>query len=639
MARRHPLVDLLGEGVVAGLMTYGMWRFVLRPIGRGIGRLAFRWRRVLIPLWFATGTEIVALIWHRFAPLWWPVALLLVALGLGTGIAGPHLSKPVTKVLLVLVPDSVDAGRKGVLDRVPERVYCALLLTYLGAWLALRTGAGASSVTEYGWLAGTGGFGAVWWWHRRIRVAGRADRYARKWRKIANAAVSNPKFKVLAESKVVKATGTRRGVCTLTVRLAHGATASDVATVLPNIASWYRLRPNAVSLAEDESNSSRVVLRFLPRDPWRGNIVHPWPEPGTYSLAGMGKRLPVGLHATGETVRWFVTHALMVGRNGAGKSFLLESILTWLTGAVDAIVIGADLASGATLAPWRSTLALPLAEDFDMTLIMLRRAMAVIEDREQRLGLAKEANDDAEDSFEPTPEHPWMFVVIDEYPDWVAEAMVRSTKEYAYQGKEALLLIGRVGKRGRKTGVWLILAAQNGSKADTGSKELQAQLKALFGLRLDAHANRVLWKDMIRQGWSSLGLKPGQFLLSDDDHTTPDVAKGYFIDRRRRREHIRAAALLHKALEPSAWAALTDTTDEVVATGMVVPAPVQVQAPDIVLECLLACPAGGTAAELTGPTGLSRATVFRRLRALKAAGRVTSADGIWQAQRQPAEVA
>lgn len=639
MARRHPLVDLLGEGVMAGLMTYGVWRFVLRPIGRGIGRLGFRWRRVLTPVWCATGAEIVALIWHRFAPGWWPLALALVALGVGTGIAGPHLSKPVTKLALALVPDSVDAGRKGVLDRVPERVYCSLLLAYLGGWLALRVGAGPSTVTEYGWLAGLGTFGTTWWWHRRIRVAGRADRYARKWRKLAAAGTNNPKFKILADSKVVKTAGTRRGICTLTVRLAHGYHVADVTPLLANIASWYRLRPNAVSLAEDESNSSRVVLRFMPRDPWRGNIPHPWPTPGTYTLAGMGKRLPVGLQAAGEVVMWFITHALMVGRTGAGKSWLLESILVWLTGALDAVVVGADLASGATLAPWRRTLALPLAEDYDATVILLHRVMAVIEDREQRLGAAKEADDEAGDSFEPSPEHPWLFLVIDEYPDFVAEALVRSTKEYHYQGKEVLLLMGRIGKRGRKSGVEVILAAQNGSKADTGSKELQAQLKSLFGLRLDAHANKVLWKDLLRAGWSSVGLKTGQFLLNDDDHTTPDIAKGYSIDRRRRREHIQAAAQLHKALEPSAFAALTDTMDEVVAAGMVVPAPAAAAEPDIVLDCLLACPVGATAADLTGPTGLSRATVFRRLRALKTAGLATSANGVWRAVRQPAEAA
>jgi hypothetical protein len=625
---KHPLRHLLGDGVVAGLTTWAVWRFLLRPLGRGIGRLAYRWRRVLTPLWFATGVEVLAVLWRALAPAWWPVALVLPVVGLALALGGPRLSEPLGRAVMALVPDSVDAGRKGVLDRVPERVYVAVLLSYLGAWLALRVGAGPGAITEWGWLAGTAGLGGVWWYHRRIRVAGRADRYARRYRKLAQAGEINPKFKVLRDSRVVGTAGSRRGLCTLTVRLAHGATAEDIVPILPNIASWYRLRRNAVTMAEDEDNSSRVVLRFLPRDPWRGKLDHPAPEAGSYTLASLGSRLTLGVNAAGALVTWAIQHALIVGRTGSGKSVLLESILRWVTGALDAVVVGADLASGATLGVWRDTLALPLAEDYDATVIMLRRVMAVVEDRERRLGIAKEADDEGVDSFESRADVPWLFAIIDEYPDWVAEAMLRSQKSYSTtrEGLEHLALIGRIGKRGRKAKVRLILAAQNGSKADTGSKELQNQLTSLFGMSLGAHANRVLWKDLLRQGWSSLGLKVGQYLLNDDEHTTPDVTKGFWTSVRARREHVRAVAALGKTLEPSAWAALTDTSDEVAAAGMIIPAP-ELEDTDPILDQLHVGPA--TASDLVERTGLSRATVFRRLRAHAAAERVRSDDGIW----------
>lgn len=642
MARRHPLADLLGEGVVTGLTIYALWRWVFRPIGRLIGRLSWRWRRVLAPLWVATSLEIVALVWHWLAPDLWPVALILPALGLALALVGPHLSRGLARLVLALVPDSVDAGRKGVLDRPTERVFLALLLTYVGAWLALRVGHGASAITAWGWQIGTLGFGATWWYHRRIRIAGRADRYARKWRKLADGATTNTKLRPLLDSKVTRAVGSRRGLCTLTVRLAHGATLEDVANCLPNITSFYRLRRGAVSLAEDDTNSSLITLQFLIRDPWRGRLPHPLPAPGSISLAELGKRFNIGLLATGKAVMLMVQHVLIVGQTGSGKSTLLESLLIWLTACRDVVLVGSDMASGATLGVWRRCFALPLAEDYDATVIMLQRLMAVIEDRERRLGLAKEASDDADDAIEPAPEHPWLVAIIDEYPDWVAVAGARSTREHNYVGREHLSLVGRIGKRGRKVGVWLILLAQNGSRADTGSKELQNQLKALIGLRLNQHANKVLWKEQVRQGWNCTGLREGQFLLQDDEHHAPEVAKGYRATVRERRAHIEAVlADSARVLEPSAWAALTDTAGDVgpllEALGQP-PAPLPVAAADPLLNALLAGPAGAT--ELADRAEVSRATAFRHLRRLAAHGQAHSRDGVWHAgpapDRQPA---
>jgi hypothetical protein len=623
MGRKHPLADLLGEGIVTGLSLYAVWRWLVRPLGRGLGHLSWRWRRFLGPLWVATGVELAALLWRALAPAWWPLALVLPASGVALALAGPHLSEKLSGTTLALVPDSLRAGRKGVLDRPAERLYLAGLLAYVGCWLALRVGTGASAITEWTWLAGWAGFGGVWWWHRRIRVAGRADRYARRWRKLVDPAkVANPKFKPLHGSKVVGATGTRRGLCTLTVKLAHGHTGEDVVPILRNIASWYHLRPNAVTLAEDETNSSRVVLRFLPRDPWKGKLAHPSPAVGTYTLASLQSRLPVGVLASGATLVWRLQHALMVGRTGSGKSVLLESVLRWLTGATDAVVIGADLASGATLGVWRRCLALPLAEDFDSTCLLIAAAMRVVEDRERRLGVAKEADDEAGDSFEDDPGVPWLFVVIDEYPDWVAEA------QQTPAGRRYLALVGRLAKRGRKAKVRLVLAAQNGSKADTGSKELQGQLTSLFGLALAAHPSKVAWGELGRQGWSSLGLREGQFLLNDPEHQVPEVAKGFWSSVRERREWVNAAAALATVLEPSAQAALLDTTDAEVAAGAIVP-----PAPptDPYLDALAV--EAARAEDLAVRVGVSRATAFRRLNALKARGLVVNADGVWSLVR------
>jgi hypothetical protein len=634
--RSHPLAKFFGEGVVTGIATWASWRFIVKPLGRSAGRLAHRFRRVLGPLWIAIGLEIGAVLWHWLARPWWPLALVLVVAGATIGAAGPRLSKALSGTTLALVPDSIRAGRKGVLDRPAERVYATALLVWVGGWLALRVGAGASAVTTWGWLIGWLGFGGMWWWHRRVRVAGRADRYARRWRRLADPTkTSNPKFKPLHGSKVVAATGRRRGLCTLVIRLAHGMTAEDVTPILPNIASWYRLRAGAITLAEDEDNASRVELRFLPGDPFKSWLAHPAPVAGSYSLASLESRLALAVNAAGAILHWLITHALIVGQTGSGKSVLLESILKWVTGATDAIAVGGDMASGATLGVWRRVLALPLADDYDSVVVLLGRIMALIETRERRLGLMKETDDEAPDSYVDDPSVPWVFVIIDEWPDWVAEANLRSQKQFDENrsGLAHLALVGKIGKRARKTKVVLILAAQNGSKADMGTKELQGQLRSQFGLKLQAHANRVLWREMVRQGWTSLGLKVGQFMLADDEHGTPETWKGWGkMSVRTRRDHVAAAEQVHVALHPEDAAALFDTMDPEIAAGAIIDAPVEPQVTDPILDRLHV--EAATAKELHEATGISRATVFRRLKAYADRGLVSSDKGVWSLVRE-----
>jgi hypothetical protein len=617
---KHPLEKLFGEGIVTGIGLYLVFRFVLRPMGKLITHLSWRWRRVLTPLWFATGTEIVALIWRAGASWTWWAALVIPGTGLVLAALGPHLSVPLSRAILAVVPDSLDAGRKGVLDRVPERLYLGTFTAALGGWLALRVGTGPSEITQWWWVGGTVAFGGTWWYHRRIRVAGRADRYARRWRVLRDK--DRGPIRELHGSKVVRARGTR-GQSLLTIRLAEGVTAATIGSRdrMDALASFYGMRLSSIYLLPVQENARQVQLRFLPRDPWKGDIPHPMPEPGSISLVSTDAHFAMGLHADGDEDTFRLQHALVVGASGSGKSIWLRSLMIWLSAMRDCHIVAADMAGGATLAMWQPVLDLPLAIDFESTCVLLTRIMAWIESREEDLKDNSLSSDNASDVINPSVETPWLVVIIDEYPDFVAEA-----ESMGKQGAKWLALIGRIGKRIRKCGGKLILACQNGSKADTGSKELQSQLTAIVGLMLDQHASSVLWGDQKRYGWYSHGLKIGQYMLQDSEHKVPNVTKGFYVKQREVKAHIAEAAKLDRRMEPKGWKALTGA-GAFVPEAEETPAEGAAKTHQDVINALDQGPAKVDVIAVR--TGLSRATVYRHLAQARDAGEADARAGVW----------
>lgn len=542
MSSKHPLATILGDGVIAGITTWAAWRFIAKPLGKGISHLGYRWRRFLAPIWLALWIELFAVLWHWMAPWYWPVALVLPVMGGTAAILGPRLSAGWSRVLLALVPDTFDAGRKGVLDRVPERVYAVAVLTYLGTWLALRVGAGASPLTTYGWWVGLLGFGGTWWWHRRVRTAGLADRYARRWRVLSDPGTGP--IRSLHRSRVVEQKALGKGMAVLVVRLAAGTTIADISSDLGRLCSFFSLRNGAITIAEDETNARRVVFKLVRSDPWKGVLPHALPVPGSFSLAGLKSRIPIGVLDTGEEDHLVLRHLQIIGKNGSGKTVAQEGLLIYLTGATDCQVVASDMASGATLNMWKACFPLPLATTYEDTLELLERVCAEIERREAMLGTMKAADPKVGDSLTPSPECPTLVFVIDELPKFVGEAA--TDKKH---GKRAIFLLNMIGQQGRKVMVRVITAAQNGSKVNMGAKELQAQMSTM-SFHLNEHASRVLWGIESRQGWSSSGLKIGQYLLQDDEHTEVNVAKGRFASPEQRRVHVAAVAKMDKLRHP-----------------------------------------------------------------------------------------
>jgi hypothetical protein len=604
-----------GKNSILGIALGVFLAKAIERLFKVLRRLLFRWRRALTPLWFACMVWFVAVLWRWMWPGWWPLVLLLPAGGLTLAIIGPRLSERWHRIVLALVPEGLDRGTSGMLDRPVERIYFAALTAWIGAWMALRIADGPSDITLWSWRIGLVLFGGIWWYHRRVRIAGKADRYARKWAKLRDGRTNVMELKCFIKSKPVRAIGSR-GSARLRIKLAEGITYLHASKAAGALASFYGLRPGSAFVTEDETSAKHIWVLFLPKDPWKTKISHPMPVPSSTTLAGLNFRFEMGLHADARRATYRLQHTLIIGQSGSGKSVWLESLITWLLACKDVAIIGIDLASGATLGIWRKIFAIPLATTTPQALDVLTGVLGVIEDRERQLGISKEEDESDIDSFQPSPETPWLVLFIDEFPDLV---MGEDGKPH----KVAVALLSRITKRARKAGVWLVLSAQNGSKADLGAKEIQAQFTATVGLQLDQHASRVLWGDLTRQqGWSSTALRTGQYLLRDPEHMTPDIAKGFFVPPRERRALVSQAQGDRPRLESSAWAALTGAAS-IELDPHEEPTPA-----DPILAAIHKQPR--KADEIAALPGMpSRATVYRRLAAFKENGHAHSINGIW----------
>lgn len=591
---------------------FALW--LASKLGRVGKRLVFRWRRVLSPVIFATLLWAIAAIWNLTFPAWSWLALAVPAAGGAVAWFGPKLSDRWSAVVTKLVPAGLDRGRSGVLDRTIERVYFAGLSTTIGGYLFIRSGWGSSDLTLWWWRVGLVLFGGAWWYHRRVRMAGRGDRIARRWGRI-NEGRTNSRLAPLIGSKPVEVHG-RGPVTVMKIKLAEALTLADMSRLVEPLASYYGMRPRAIKPREDHGNARYVWLTFLPSDPWKHELPHPAPVPGSLSIAKTKGQILVGIKADGEENSWIVQHAGLYGKTRSGKSGLIHSLMMYISAFSDAIAVGIDMAGGATLNAWQPAFARPVATNLDEAIVLLERVLAFIEVRERAIG----ADDFDDDIFEPSDEFPWLFLIIDEFPNLLTTAKAAgqmgdgpNAKSYF---KYVVGLLDRIAKQAAKTGTILIEGAQNATKEDNGSKEFQAQLRTTFGLALDEGQSRNLWSVGERLGWTSTDLSKGQFRIRDDDHTVPEVTKGYWVPKSQRKKQAAGAAKLRKCAEPTAWAALMGVDAPVIDAISITSAPA-----DRVLAALLDGPMK-VVPELVKASGLSKAQVYRRLNGHGEAGLV-----------------
>lgn len=174
----------------------------------------------------------------------------------------------------------------------------------------------------------------------------------------------------------------------------------------------------------------------------------------------------IGVHADGKSALWRlwtpgsgVHHGMVAGTTGAGKSGLLMNICAEIRDSGRALLLLADPENGESVRDWQLG-----AHCFAGTIPRIRRmlqgAERIMHARKRRRSKEVWVDENGNTRrgrgyFDPTPEDPAVYVVIDEAPDVLADP-------------ECKRIIASIGKKGRKHGVGVIIFIQIPSLAELG---------------------------------------------------------------------------------------------------------------------------------------------------------------------------
>jgi hypothetical protein len=223
--------------------------------------------------------------------------------------------------------------------------------------------------------------------------------------------------------------------------------------------------------------------------------------------------ITIGRHAGGELARWRlwtpgsgVNHGLIAGTTGAGKSGLLNVLCAEIRHSGVGVLCLADPEDGESVPDW----AVHGPHVFAGTIPKIRRMLQAVErigDARKRRRARTVWKDEqgrqrrGRGYFDPTPEEPAYWVVIDEAPTVLADP-------------ECARIIAKIGKKFRKYGIGCILSVQVPSLAELGgdltirsmmsstnicifrtSDRLSAQMGAPSDLPVDPVNLPVTWPD------------------------------------------------------------------------------------------------------------------------------------------------
>lgn len=556
----------------------------------GLGRLLYRYRSELAP--FTTGLviEAAAMLLHAEHPKWWPY------------VAGA------TAALSAVVAAT---GAPFRAERRSERVYATAATLAAGGWLTAATKLGPltdplPTVLGLALLAG----GLPWWAHRRRRMRVSVDRTIQAWPDIAEQ-VGLAGSRVL--SAVVDVWGWRARIA-----LRGGQTVADVVAHVPAIESGLGTRPGAVRVEPDPAHAGRATIRVLAHDPHAKAI--PWSGPSVRSIT-QPITLGVFEDATPVRVSFLRRHGLIGGIAGSGKSGILNIIVANLAACADVILWGIDLKGGMELRPWVSCLDRLATTPAEATR-MQRDAVGILEARAKAMG------EGSERVWNPSPQHPALVIITDEYAELAENAPL------------AAEAADSVARRGRALAVTELAATQRPTQQAMGKGALRSQMDIRIALRVRERrdADLILGQGMLAAGWHAHTLDaPGKFLISAEGLDHPRRARGFLVtDEDVTNEAARWAPIrpplddLSAAAVGTARDAEADGDDVPAAAGL---AEDSVDPESVLWTALREAPDDGlTIPELILTTGMKRSWIYIRLQQHAQASRALQVSrGRWRA--------
>jgi S-DNA-T family DNA segregation ATPase FtsK/SpoIIIE len=499
------------------------------------------------------------------------------------------------------------------ITRLPERIYATAITAVSGGWLAAATAAGpgrrplpAIAVIS------TVILGIPWWAHRRRRARVRIERTIQAWPALAD-------NMGLPGSRITSAKGDQWGF-TARVILRKGTPAIQAVHQIPAIESGIGARPGSVRAVPDPHRADAVIVRVLEKDPHANPI--PWPgQSQTIMTAGPAE---IGLFEDGKPVRLSLLrrNVLIGGTTGSGKSGVLNVILAYLAACADVILWGIDLKGGMELQPWARSLA-RLAVTPRESAALLADAVNELDRRAGRLATRGKR------LWEPSPANPALIIVTDEWAELPADALESADS---------------AARRGRAVAVNLLAATQRPTQDAMGNNAVRSQMDARICLRVAERRDTdlILGQGAHAAGWHADALTaPGTFLIRSPEHQAPERARAYLItDAQVAGQAARYPAPAPVGAGPPGPHAppAAPSWPQEPAGG---PARTDTQAgPDGALRDALAAagPDGASIPDLMAATGMTRPTLYRRLKALSEAGQATrAAPGCWRAAGPPGQ--
>ena len=569
-----------------------------------VSRWAFRHRSAFYPLWVTLAAFIAASAAHGHHAQWWiPVtavtAVTTIILALPLQVIYRHPAGRIPARVLSWT------WKKCGIGRAVERGYTATVIATAGGWLAAAIANGPTAkplpLTA---LIATVILAIPWWFHRRRRAKVRIERAIAGWPGIRDD-IGLPGSRIA--SVIVDTWG-----WTARIILRKGTTVPHAIAQIPVIESGLELRPGSVRVFPDGKQANRLTMRVIETEPLAAPI--PWPGPVIRSVT---QKAEIGISEDGRPVRVLLLrrNVLIGGIAGSGKSGILNVIIATLAACRDVRLWGVDLKGGMELGPWEGCFE-RIATTPQQATRLFADAVTELNNRAARMAA------EGKRLWEPTPADPALIIIIDEHAELPDEAHHDADS---------------AARRGRAVAVNLITATQRPTQAAMGERTaVRSQMDIRICLRVREPRDAAL---ILSQGWSSASgwqahklTRPGEFLISGPEHSTPERNRAYLLNDERRDQHAARYGHPRPALPAPMPEDPQDTTDRPPRHNDQDEQP----RPETTLWDALADagPEGVSVAELEAACGMGRSWVYYRLQEHARDGRaIQIRRGYWRAAR------